>query len=54
MEKVVRRFASHEDADRADREEYRAMTPAERLDVLLELIARHNEATTVVGGNAVA
>ena len=40
MEKVVRKFSSFEEAERADREEYRRMTPQERIDILLALIAQ--------------
>lgn len=38
MEKVVRVFRSFEEADRANRAEYRRMTPEQRLDVMLEII----------------
>ena len=40
MERVAQVFRSHEEADRATREYYRSLTPAQRLDILLELIAR--------------
>lgn len=43
MEKVVRKFHSFEEADRADREYYRSLTPQQRLDLLLDLIARQRE-----------
>ena len=44
MDPVARVFNSHEDADKATREYYRSLTPAQRLDILLELIARVHEA----------
>ncbi|HZM03151.1 MAG TPA: hypothetical protein VFC44_09015 [Candidatus Saccharimonadales bacterium] len=40
MEKVIRTFKSFEEADKADAEFYRALTPEQRLDILGELIAR--------------
>ncbi len=42
MEKVVRVFKSFEEAERADREYYRSLTPQQRLDILLELVERGN------------
>ena len=47
MEKVVRVFSSHEEADRADDEYYRSLTPQQRLDIFLEILWRgrtHDEA----------
>ena len=41
----VRTFTSFDDADRAERQTYRLMSPDERLAILLELIARQNEAS---------
>ena len=38
MEKVVRKFKTHAEADRADREYYRTLTPGQRVDILLQLI----------------
>jgi len=43
MERVVAVFDSFEDADRADVEYYATLRPEERLDILLDLIARHRE-----------
>ncbi len=40
MERVVRVFQSHEEAEAADRAYYRSLTPQQRLEILLELIAR--------------
>jgi hypothetical protein len=40
MEKIVRKFASHEEADKADAEYYRALTPEQRLEILFELVHR--------------
>jgi hypothetical protein len=34
-------FRSFEEADKADREFYRSLTPQQRLDILVELIAQH-------------
>ena len=36
-EKDVRIFRSHEEADKADREYYRSLTPEERIKIVLEL-----------------
>lgn len=47
MEKVVRIFRSHEEADLADDEYFRKLTPQQRLDIMLELVwrgRRHDEA----------
>ena len=44
MERVIRVFASHEDAAQADRDALAAMTPQQRLDRALDLIARYKEA----------
>jgi hypothetical protein len=44
MERVVARFRSHEEADRANRLYYRRLTPAERLRILLEIIAEADNA----------
>jgi hypothetical protein len=38
MEKAVRVFHSFADADKADAEYYRSLTPQQRLDVLLDLV----------------
>ena len=40
MEKVVRKFASHQEAAEADRQEDRGLTPQQRMDMMLELFAR--------------
>lgn len=37
MEKVFRKFNSFEEAEEADREEYRRMTPQQRLEMTLLL-----------------
>jgi hypothetical protein len=39
MDKVVRKFGSFAEAEKADREYYRSLTGQQRLDLLLELIA---------------
>jgi len=43
MRKTVNKFDNHADADRANRRYYLGLTPEERLDILLELIARYQE-----------
>ena len=40
MEREIRVFKSHAEAEAADREYYRSLTPEQRLDILLELIER--------------
>lgn len=40
MERTVTRFATFDEADRAERELHQRMTPEERLTILLELIER--------------
>jgi len=46
MEKVVRVFHSLAEAEKADREDYRSLTPERRLEILFELVAaRHPHAT---------
>lgn len=40
MEKVVRIARSFEEADEADREYYRGLTPLQRLEILFELNRR--------------
>ena len=44
MELAVRRFSSFDEADRADREYYRSLTPEERIQMLLELLAMGDDA----------
>lgn len=41
--KTLRVFSSFREAEKADHEFYAAASPQERLDILLELIARHRE-----------
>jgi hypothetical protein len=38
MEKVVRKFSSFEEADRADLEFYAALTPEKRIEIFLQLL----------------
>ena len=38
VEKRVAKFRSFEEADKADREFYKRLTPEERLEILLELL----------------
>jgi hypothetical protein len=44
MERVIRIFESHEAAAKADRDELVSMTPQQRLDRALDLIAWYREA----------
>ena len=44
MRKTVRVYNSHMEAEKADREFYRSLSPSERLDTLLTLIARYQKA----------
>lgn len=43
MKKVVRKFSSHAEADAADRRYYHSLSPQQRLNVLLDIIADHEE-----------
>jgi len=43
IKKVVRIFRSHAEAEAADREFYRSLTPEQRVDIQLELIRRYRE-----------
>lgn len=43
MERIVRKFDSPQQADKADRAYYRQLSPNERVAILLELIARHRQ-----------
>jgi hypothetical protein len=45
MEKVVRIFHSFEEADKADRDYYRSLTPQQRLDLAFALHDRYYGAT---------
>jgi methylmalonyl-CoA mutase N-terminal domain/subunit len=38
VEQVVHKFAMFEEAEEADRAYYRALTPAERLSIMIDLI----------------
>jgi hypothetical protein len=49
MEKVLRVFDSFDDADRADDEYYASLTPQERVDILLDLIAAYRESLGEAG-----
>lgn len=40
MEKVVRKFASFEEAERADREYYANLTSEQRLEIFAEILRR--------------
>jgi len=43
MKKIVKKFASFAEAERSDKEYYLSLSPEERLDILLELIAQYRE-----------
>ena len=43
MEKDIRIFSSFKEAEEADTAYYASLTPQERLDLCLEIIARHRE-----------
>jgi hypothetical protein len=44
MERVIRIFRSHAEAEASDRAELAALIPQQRLDILLDLIRRYREA----------
>lgn len=44
MKRDLQVFDSHADAERADTLYYASLTPQERVDLLLDLIAAHREA----------
>lgn len=43
MEKLLKVFKSFEEAEQADDEYYASLTPQQRVDLLLDLIAAHRE-----------
>jgi hypothetical protein len=43
MDKVLRAFRSFEEAERTDEQYYGSLTPQERVDLLLDLIAKHRK-----------
>ena len=45
MERVVTRFRSREEAEEAEHQYYARLSPKERVDLLLELVAQASEAT---------
>lgn len=47
--KAIRVFATAEEAEEAEREFYRSLTPQQRLDLMLELCARHYHAEYAAG-----
>jgi hypothetical protein len=49
MERVAVKFDSHEEAAWADREYYLSLTPEERVDIVLELVARQKDQTGATG-----
>lgn len=42
MQKIVRVYKSHEEAEAADLDYYRKLTPEQRLRILLKIIADHH------------
>ena len=49
MDRVIRKFDSHQDAERADREYYLSLTPTQRVDIVLELMARQRDRIGATG-----
>lgn len=49
MEKVLNVFNSFEAADRADDEYYASLTPQERVNILLDMIAAYRESLGEAG-----
>ena len=45
MDYTVRKFDSFEEADKADREYYRSLTPEQRVEILLELVESYTNAS---------
>ena len=43
MKRIVRKFTSFRDSERADRDYYLNLTPEQRIEILLELVARYRE-----------
>jgi hypothetical protein len=43
MEKIIRRYASYQEAEQADLEYYRNLTPDQRMNILFELTERHRQ-----------
>jgi hypothetical protein len=52
MQKTVRKYATFEDADRAEEERYGEMSETERLAILLELIMPENPDEAVIQRSA--
>jgi len=49
MEKVLKVFSSFEEADGADDEYYASLSPHERVDLLLDMIAAYRESLGEAG-----
>lgn len=49
MKKIVSKFDNFGDAERANREYYHGLTPQERLDILLEMVAAYRETQDEAG-----
>lgn len=47
---VVAKFRTHQEAERADAEYYRRLSPAERLEILFELRARAHKEDDAASG----
>lgn len=43
MERIVRQFESHAEADAADRTYYLSLTPRQRLEILFDLVQLYRE-----------
>ena len=49
MDKTVRVFGSFEEADRADLEYYASLTPQQRVNLLLDMVAAYKESLGEAG-----
>ena len=43
MRKLVRKFETHNEADRAEHEYYRSLTPEQRMDILFQLVEESSD-----------
>ena len=49
MERVLKVFNSFEEADQADDEYYASLTPQQRVDILLDMVAAYRESLGETG-----
>ena len=52
IERTVAKFSSFEEAEEAERRYYAKLSPAERIEILLQLIERHRQMTNAPEGLA--